>query len=199
MNRSSLFVGAIAESFCMKKIILLFAFLLLNRGQLFAEISATTNELFLAVAGYHSISPIRFDERLVWLPFCNTGEVTLNGVSPEHGVKIMMWDESGKPVSRTALGESYGSKWDQLHSYKDASIYTVLAGGPYAENHDLGGGKFLPPPKDLFQMDQPGVYTLEIQMQMFRHVASSDASEWTRNLIRFPPVRLKVEKPIENR
>jgi len=44
-------------------------------------------------------------------------------------------------------------------------------------------------------MDKPGIYTLEIQMQMFRYVSSYDPVERSKGLFRFSPVKIQVEKP----
>jgi hypothetical protein len=54
---------------------------------------------------------------------------------------------------------------------------------------------FLRKPDDFFQVEKPGIYTLEIQMQMFRYVSSYDPVERSKWLFRFSPVKIRVEKP----
>jgi hypothetical protein len=44
----------------------------------------------------------------------------------------------------------------------------------------------------MFQIETPGIYTLEIEFQMF--LIDKTANPWQRKLIRFAPVRVKVEK-----
>jgi hypothetical protein len=164
-------------------------------------LSETNNGLFLAVSGEHSgiNEPVRFSERLVWLPFCstNTGRnyVELQYPSAKYGMKIKMVAPDGKEVPKTSLGETFGSKWEKLHDFKDSKLNGVLAYGPYQPDIGAGGGRPLPSPEDLFEMKQPGVYTLEIQMQMFRHTGSTDPNDQHRNLVRFSPIKIKVEKP----
>jgi hypothetical protein len=79
----------------------------------------------------------------------------------------------------------------------DSKVGRTEAWGSYKDNPSLGGALFLPKPEDLFQIDKPGTYTLEIQMQMFRYVASYDPVERSKTLFRFSPVKIKVEKPQE--
>ena len=111
---------------------------------------------------------------------------------------MRMTGPDGKEVSKTGLGDIWGSgsKWNQLHSYKDSKLSSIFA-GPYRPDVGAGGGQWLPASKDLFEMEKPGIYKLEIQMQMFRHTASTDSGEEYRNLIRFSSIIIKVEKPNE--
>ncbi len=192
----------------MSKTTLTFSFLLLFVAVPVAigtGLSAVTNGVYLAVGRPGSTNePVPFDERLIFLPFCDTGQVELNLTSPPYGIKIRMWGGDGQDVPKTALGQSFGSKWDSfqdslvegkgLHlGYYNLRRAGVFAWGPFTNNPGLGGGKLLPAPKDLFQMDKPGVYTLEMQMQMLR--VNKGTNGLTRQLIRFSPVRIKVEKP----
>jgi hypothetical protein len=168
-------------------------------------LSAITNGVYLAVGAPGSTNePVRFDEELLFLPFCDTGQVELNLSSPPYGIKIRMWGGDGQDVPKTALGKSFGSKWDSFEDslierkglrlgYYNLRRASIFAWGPFTNNPGLGGGKVLPTPKDLFQMEKPGVYTLEIQMQMLR--VNKGTNQLTRQLIRFAPVRVRVEKP----
>jgi hypothetical protein len=65
------------------------------------------------------------------------------------------------------------------------------------ENQGESSGGILPAPKELFEMKDPGLYTMEIEMQMFRYVATRDTDVWFRNLLCFSPIRIKVENPPE--
>jgi hypothetical protein len=161
-----------------------------------AGFSETNNGIYLVIGGSASTNePIKFNERLAYMPFCDTGSIRLSQAEPVYGTKIKMIGPDGKDVPKTSLGQSYGSKFDQLHSYKDAHLGGIGASGPY---QGMFSG-LLARPNELFIMEKPGIYTLEIQMQMFRYTPSLDTNEWSRNLIRFSPVKIRVEKPPENK
>ncbi len=180
---------------------ILFLFSVTLATQSFAAgISETTNGIYLVIAAARDATlitnePIRFDDRLVWMTFCDTGKVVmLSYPDTRYGMKIKMIDSGGKEIPKTARGERFGSKFDSLRLITDSKVgNTDALGNPYPKGNPL----FLPKPEELFQMDKPGVYTLEIQMQMFRYVASYDPVERSKTLFRFSPVKIKVEKPPE--
>jgi hypothetical protein len=63
----------------------------------------------------------------------------------------------------------------------------IPSGGSYSASNSVVSGPLLPSPVELFQIREPEVYTLEIEIQMFRFGAA------TPELYRFSPVKLKVE------
>jgi len=192
------------------KTIIIFILTLFFTVEIFAVgLSAPTNGVYLAVVGWthfgeSKLGPntneiIPFDSQLGWLPFSNTGMVRVWFPSePAYLAKVKMFDSDGKEVSKTSVGKSFGSKWSGLHDYRDAKCEFVFARGSYQDNRDLGGCNFLSTPKELFKMKKPGIYTMEIEMQMFRYVATTNVDEWSRNLIHFSPIKIKVEKPPDN-
>ena len=121
-------------------------------------LSETNNGLFIAITGEQSNTnnAVPFDKRLVWLPYCNTNTggplIELDFPSPEYGRKINMIGPDGKNVRKTSMGESYGSRWNQLYSRKGIQFSSIGAGGPYHPDIGAGGGQFLPAPKDLFNI-----------------------------------------------
>jgi hypothetical protein len=174
-----------------------------------ANLSDTNNGVYIAIAGfggqsgrdYVGAETIRFDDKLLWCPFCTTGAVSLNYPDRAYGVRVTMHGPDDKEVTKTSLGEGYGAAFDKLRSYEDVargwSMGSIEASGAYdPRGGGFTGGPPLPAPKDLFQMDKAGVYTLDIQMQLFQIVSGSNG--WIRNLLRFQPVRIKVEKPDPN-
>jgi hypothetical protein len=188
------------------RLLLLLSALLATQLQMFAQgMSATTNGIYLVVdAAWHvtdwppTNKPVRFDDRLVWMTFCDTGKVDLSFPDARYGMKIKMADSDGKEVPETAFGGRwFGSKFDSLHLITDSKVGNTEAWGSYKDNPGLGGALFLPKPKELFQMEKSGVYTMEIQMQMFRYVPSYDPIERSKTLFRFSPIKIKVEKPAE--
>jgi hypothetical protein len=171
------------------------------------DFSETNNEIYLAISGSSTNEPVAFDDHLVWHPFCNTnaGEIELNYPDHSYGIKVKMFDASGKEIPRTKLGQDFGSKFDQVRSYEDliqtehggyhsGHMGSIMAQGTY-DAADGVSGPLLPAAKDLFQIDDPGVYTLEIQMQMFQ--IHKNTNQWTRKLIRFSPIKINVQKPPE--
>jgi hypothetical protein len=155
-------------------------------------LSETNQGVYLAIGGDRSTNdPIRFDERLAYYPFCNTGDVLLAEAPFEYGARIRMVGPDGQEVPKTPLGQTFGSRFDQLHNYRDARLGSICACGPYTGLL----GSVLPSAKELFVMKAPGIYTLEIQMQMFRSGSPPDTNAATRNPIQFSPVRIKIQKP----
>lgn len=167
-------------------------------------LSAATNGICLAVAGFDANSGVRtnevilFDQRLLLKAFCSTGAVELNYPrDPSYGVKIKMLSPDGKEAVKTSQGRKFGSKFDRLKSYSDTQMFPESADEAYEKNPNLGGaGIFLPAPMELFQMKKPGIYSLEIEMQMFR--LNRETNPWSRTLFLFPPVRIKVQKPSDS-
>jgi hypothetical protein len=165
-------------------------------------LSVPTNGVYLAVGGWRGGSggvtnePFSAGDGLVFLTFCNTGQVEL--VYPldlAYGVKVKMIAPDGSQVQKTRLGRTLGSRFDQLRDYRDTRTGIIPAWGSYEDNKSLGGGRLLPTPKALFLMKKPGVYTMEIEMQMFRVIKGTNS--WSRELFRFSPIRIKVEKEPE--
>jgi hypothetical protein len=135
----------------------------------FAEgISATTNGVYLVIDGAGHIptgSPtnelIRFDQRLVWMTFCDTGKVILSYPDARYGIRIKMKNADGKEISKTKFGKQwFGSNFDDLHKITDSIVGNTTAWGSYKDNLGLGGALFLPKPVELFQIQEPGVYTM---------------------------------------
>lgn len=178
---------------------IIFASCLFLQKTFAAGISETTNGIYLVVAAVRNVTlitnePVRFDDELVWMTFCNTGKVMLSYPDSKYGLRIKMIDSEGNEVPKTALGERCGSKFDSLRLITDSNVGRTTAQGSYKDNPH-GETIFLRKPDELFQMDKPGIYTLEIQMQMFRYVPSYDPVERSKDLFRFSPIKIKVEKP----
>lgn len=185
------------------------AFLFLALSSLLSKTSAvgiseTTNGVYLVVAGVRNVTPItnepiRFDDRLLWMTFCDKGKIELSWPDVAYSVKIKMTDTNGIDVPKTTLGNQFGSKYDRLHKITDSQVSPELAWGSFKDNPVLGGGRFLPKPSELFQIEKSGNYILEIQMQMFRYVPSRDVEERSKTLFQFTPVKIRVEKPVEKK
>jgi hypothetical protein len=159
---------------------LLLTIYLLSFDHVFAVGLSTTNEICLAISGWRggntSITNeiIRFDDKLVWSVFNNNpGPVELNySLVPDYLMKVRMFGPDGKEVSKTAVGKRFGRRFYELHSYKDVRLVPTAAEGSYEQNHGQGSGNILPAPNEFFKMKESGIYTMEIEMQMFRHTGS---------------------------
>jgi hypothetical protein len=87
-------------------------------------------------------------------------------------------------------------KFDSLRLITDSKVANTVAQGSYRDNPGGEGETiFLRKPNDFFQMERPGIYTLEIQMQMLRYTPSTDPEVQHKNIIRFSPIKVKIEKP----
>ena len=183
------------------KIALLFTVLIILLPRDSQAVLTTTNSITVAIQGWRlgpiTNEPIRFDDKLSWGPFNDLpGRVNLYfPIDKAYFMRMAMYGPDGKEVPKTKLGKGYGAKWDRLHSYKDTRLQPIPAEGSYKENLGQAAGQILPSPKDLFSMEKPGIYTLKVQIQLFRYAATTNTSEWNRNLLRFPPVKIKIEKP----
>ena len=161
-------------------------------------LSNTNKEIYIAFSGtFTAHEPVRCDEKLVWRPYCNTHVVSINYPDPEYLVKFKMIGPDGKKIIRTRLGEKFGSGFDKVRNYEDtikgSHMGNITAQGTYDSQEGALSGPILPKPEELFQMTTAGIYTLEIQMQMFRIIKGTN--QWTRELIRFDPMQIKVQKP----
>lgn len=177
-------------------------------------VSAVTNGFRLVLAAKRQGAPangiitndvIRFDDDLLWMTFCESGSVKLSfPLDLAYFAKMKMTDATGKEVSRTSIGRRCGSKFDRLQTVTDTRVAPCIAGGSFKENSELSAVKdfrYRPvngvskslTPKDLFRMEKPGIYTLEIQMQMF-YPNSNSTNLWKKDVFRFAPVTVRVEK-----
>jgi hypothetical protein len=162
-------------------------------------VSATNRGVYVAISGTKTGEPIRFDSKLVWRPFCTGDPVELNYLAPSFGIKISMRGPDDREATKTTLGQTFGASFDKVHRFEDTMrgwhTGSITADGSYDFRSGVLSGPVIPPPAALFNMGHPGTYTLVIQMQMFRIVKSTN--QWSRELIRFSPIKVKVVKPAE--
>lgn len=165
--------------------------------------SNTNDGIYVVVTGHGPEYPemvsysgnIRFDDGLVWSPFYPAGFTRLVYPKPSYGVKIRMLCPDGKEAVKTALGKTFGAKWDKMLKPGPDRVWDINA---YTHFDPRGGGfsgVFLPAPKDLFEMKEPGTYTLDMEVQVFRYHPQPDPNTLRTNLLVFSGIRLQVEKP----
>ena len=137
--------------------------------------SNPTNGIYLAITenvsglGIPSTNePFHFNDNLNWATYCNTGKISIwYPVDHAYGVKIKMFAPDGKEVPKTALGDSFGSKWDRLHDYKSTRLQPIYAWGSFKENQGESSGGILPAPKELFEMKDPAFIRWRLKCRCF--------------------------------
>lgn len=171
-----------------------------------AGISDLTNGVYLVISGWPTNDPVRYDTSLVFMPFCNTGKVNLTyQLDPAYSVKIEMLNSNGVEVPKTKIGKRFGSKFAQPENCNQGRPYNFTAGGPYSSNMGMGGARPFSNypsfeawlrPEDLFKIEKPGLYSMQIQMQMFyRNPSSTNA--WQQDRFEFSPITVSVIKPAD--
>lgn len=115
-------------------------------------------------------------------------------------MRFRMTGPNGRAISLTEVGRKYGLLFDRVHGFEDTTnsswhpfnhIQTRSASA--LASPDEIGGIILPSAQELFNMKKPGIYDLEVEMQVFRPVAVSN--QWSFKLMRFSPIKLKIQKP----
>jgi hypothetical protein len=174
------------------------------RQSLGAVLSETNDGIYVAVygvgerVGLESKDPFQYDDEFIWCPFSNVGLVRVYFPNPNYAFRIRMISPDGKETRKTPLGQTYGSRFDHLQSEMQEATRgrgIIDAQGRYdaSEPKDSFSGRSLPKPNDLFVMDQTGVYKLELEFQISGPHKATDKPGL--NFLRFPPMKIKVEKP----
>jgi len=140
-----------------------------------------------------------FDDMLIWRPFSNVGYRRILYGNVNYAFRVKMLGPDGKETARTELGKEYGFRFDQLIT--DASerssrgMGMIEAEGSYgADVGDEFSGQFLFKPQELFQMEQCGMYRMELEFQVSG--PHKNTNEPGYELMRFPPMKIEVEKPL---
>ena len=166
------------------------------------EITPITNGVFLLFAADRpncfivTNEPIQYDDRIVWDIYCPTGVARLFLPFPD-GIRIAMYDTNHVEVPKTLLGEDYGKRFSHTlrrsdYGGKGIAIFTI----PTNSIKTIGwyAGRIFYRPLDLFQITKPGIYTMEIQMEMFYQGPKTKDPYYPEDFFRFAPVKIKVEK-----
>ena len=160
-------------------------------------VSEKTNGLSIAIGPTRNMAPILDSDKLCWCPYSDIGKVELLYPTPPFGIRVNMLAPNGVESQRTLLGRSFGSKFSKLQRPNDSRLGCRDAEWPFDRREAQYGisGPVLFAPSELFVMKEPGTYTLEIQMQMFKRPAADLPEMWRSNLICFPTVKLRIVKP----
>jgi hypothetical protein len=177
-------------------------------------LSRATNEMYVGVCGNAAVSfqdaswltnsaPVPYDDRLMLFLFCRTGHVAvLLASDPSYSVNFEMQGPNGKTVPKTAAGRRWGSRGkdfsDGYPGHSKARFGSFSADGPHGDGFaKYAPGPLLPAPKDLFQMEVPGIYSLTLEVHLMKQITNTNV--WTWEPLAIPRVTVRVEKPPSNR
>jgi hypothetical protein len=111
----------------------------------------------------------------------------------EYLARMKLYDSNNVPVVKTALGRKYGQKFDEL-SHWDRKFASRPHGRPAMVpiGQDWEYACVLPAVSQLFDITKPGVYRLEMEVQV---MVLYLGKHQVRQISRFPPIKLNVVKP----
>jgi len=162
----------------------------------FFVFSTTNKGTYLSIIGSKSNGLAGFDDGLQWRAFCENQHSLLESPDLSSGFKMNLQDPDGKEVPRTALGRTIGPDFDSLQSLGKLPPGTKLTRLDFRNGiYNIVPAQPLPLLKECFTMDKPGIYTLEFQMQLFRISYKDNGEHDPEELIRFPPMTIKVNLP----
>src|SRR6185295_16688876 len=131
--------------------------------------SATVDSLFATVDQGHraSIGSNRkdVDSRDVLMFNVQTTEPEMRRVAfplkPSYMCRFNLTDTNGVQLPKTPLGKDYGKDFMSLKAYSDCRMVpSYAAAGPY----DASGSRNFHSVSDLFLIEEPGKYTLEMEI-----------------------------------
>jgi hypothetical protein len=113
--------------------------------------------------------------------------------------RVDLFDANGNPVAKTKLGESVGSRFDELERTvrfkRSAGSLTFFQTSTneiktWRIRVDRGASApVLASPAALFEIHQTGIYKLQLQVQCYKSGTNNLVQ-----LLRFPPVEVPVKK-----
>lgn len=110
---------------------------------------------------------------------------------PEYAYQVELLDANGVHMPKTELGKKVGIHFLALNPSKvETKLQRLTA---YEKKDNLFGSNLLFRPNDLFVIDKPGTYTLEIRFQFIEHLGTR--GDYTNHLIRFPSLKYPIIKP----
>jgi hypothetical protein len=152
-----------------------------------------SNGLELILFTESGSSKLKSDERMLYT-FRSTNQSMLLIPKPEYFCEARLFSSNGTQVPKSRLGESLGKDFFRLNDYSRDSIQRASFDPRGLERLRVNGtngagGNIWYRPNELFQIKLPGLYTLELRLQVFGKEASTN--KYTR--YRFPLVKIPVE------
>ena len=162
----------------------------------FSIFSVTNQGVCISIIGTKTNGLGGFDDALQWRVFCENQHSLLHSLDLSCGFKMNLRGPDGKEVPKTALGQTIGSKFDEVQTVGKLPSGTILSDLDFRSGlADIVPAKPLPRLRDCFAMDRPGIYTLELQIQLFRITYKTAGEPEPEQLLRFPPMTIKVNRP----
>jgi hypothetical protein len=195
-----------------KKLLMVFSLLISLQSQAALFYSDTTNAISVGVCGVTGIrvdqtdwitnaTPVGFDEKMTMGAYCTTGTVSvLFPVNKSVFINFQMQDRFGKKVEKTPEGRLWGADVKDFPESPGRNPRNRMASGTAAPLHSdknpaLALGWSLPAPRDLFMIEENGVYTLSLEVHLMRQRSSTNDWGWTWEHITIPPFKVSVQKP----
>ena len=164
----------------------------------FFVFSATNQGVHICIFGTKTNGPAGFDDGLSWRVYCENQHSILRSLVLTSAFKMKLTGPDGKEVPRTDLGQIIGVNFDGVKTSNELSPGNWRTGSELDFRSGVPGiapTRPLPLLKDCFAMDKPGIYTLELQAQFYRVNYDKPSKPETEELLRFPPMTIKVNRP----
>jgi len=133
--------------------------------------------------GHTNSAPDRYLCFAIW---CTNGPVRVAyPATPEYAYQVELFDSNGLPIPKTALGKKTGSKFwgfdeNALKSIKIGRLMPPRRSEPVP-------WLYMFRPADLFEIQEPGNYTLRIRFQIVAFPRTGpNRGDYKKELIRFP-------------
>jgi hypothetical protein len=142
----------------------------------------------------------------IWRTITNNQAIVYMPTALEYVYQLDLLDTNGVALPKTELGKRIGVKfWDLEPSFANNTGFKLSREHTTESGTGIGaqwlffptksgfGGQPIYSPNDLFEIKQPGNYTLRIRFQII--VASSMADVYkTAHIVRFPPLDYPLVK-----
>jgi hypothetical protein len=153
----------------------------------------TSNGLELVLFTENGNPKLKSDERILYT-FQSSNQWMLFIPKSEYFCEARLVSSNGTQILKTRLGESLGKDFFRLNDYSRDSVRRASSHPKELDRLRVNGtngagGNIWYRPNDLFQINRPGFYTLELRLQVFGKQAN--ASSYTRE--RFPVVKIPLD------
>jgi len=159
--------------------------------------SATNDGIYFCIYGTKTTGLAALNDGLTWHPFFSEVQnMRIHTLDFSAGLKWRLWSPDGKEASKTDLGRTIGSNFDAVRSLDKLPPGTKVASLDFRSGLlGMVPAQPLPLLEDCFMTEKPGTYTLELQMQFFKVVGKTLLEPEHDELLRFPPMTIKVNRP----
>ncbi len=168
---------------------------------IYVEITGTKNSI-LETEWVTNELPIQFDDQLVIAFLCKTSSVPiLVPVNKGIFIKFELQNATGKSISKTAEGNLWGADVENFPAKPGRKSHDKMTGFSATGPEELANpaytkGPSFPSAKDLFAIDEPGIYQMTAEVHFMKQIMlKNDPAGWTWKHIKIGPFTAAVEKP----